>query len=82
MKFNINDYVKVKLTDHGREIHKQQYEQWFKDMPWYEYTPPQEDAEGWSKWQMWDLMQTFGAVLYNGCKLPFETEIEIEETNS
>lgn len=77
MKFNINDSVKVKLNDRGREILKQQHELLFKDIPRYKFTPPREDAEGWSKWQMWDLMQTFGPHISLGSKVPFETEIEI-----
>lgn len=32
-------------------------------------------------WQMLDLMSTFGAHIYNGCKVPFKTEIEMIEKN-
>lgn len=80
MKFNINDSVKVKLNDHGREILKQKHEMLFKvlGIPRYrEFVPPQEDEQGWSKWQLWDLMQTFGTHISLGSKVPFETEIEI-----
>jgi len=77
MKFNINDSVKVKLNDHGREILKQQHDLLLKDIPRYEFTLPQEDEQGWSKWQMWRLMETFGPHISIGSEVPFETEIEI-----
>ena len=79
MKFNINDSVKVKLNDRGREILKQKYELLFKDSPRYKFTPPREDEQGWSKWQMWHLMKTFGPHISLALELPFETEIEICE---
>ena len=79
MKLNINEYVKVKLTDKGRAIHKKQYEELFASCPeLMNYRPPREDADGWSKWQLWDLMQRFGPHISLGVEVPFETEIEIE----
>ena len=79
MKFNINDYVKVKLTDYGREIHKEKYVNLFQSVSYtYKYTPSIEDSEGYSIWQLWDLMNIFGPYLSMGMtKLPFETELEI-----
>ncbi len=78
MKLNINDSVKVKLNDHGREILKQQHELLFKDIPRYRvFVPPREDEQGWSTWQMWDLMQSFGPHIRLGAEVPFETEIEL-----
>lgn len=56
--FNINDTVRVKLTDHGRRILEGQ-------------THPKEDSEGWSEWQLWMLFQDFGGHVYWGCKAPF-----------
>jgi hypothetical protein len=81
MKFNINHEVKVKLTDYGRKIHKQQWDDLVNTYPsvTMKYTPPKEDRNGWSKWQLWQLMYTFGECIYNGAVLPFETTIEIIE---
>jgi len=75
--FNINDYVRVKLTPMGIEILKQRHEQL---MSFYKKGSIDEfnlriDAEGYYKTQMWDLMQTFGAHLGLGARLPFETNI-------
>lgn len=81
MKFNINDEVRVRLTDVGRAIHRKNHDDLFKAwgargvMP--EYRPPKEDPGGWSTWQLWDLMHEFGRHCYNGAKIPFETEIDI-----
>ncbi len=80
MKFNINNYVRVKLTDRGRENHRKNHDELFagwSEKP--EYRPPVEDAEGWSKWQMWSLMADFGPHISIGMNPPFETEIEIIE---
>lgn len=68
LPFNINHYVRVKLTDHGRGLLAQM-----------QYAPPfTEDADGWSEWQLWELMRTFGPHVYMGGNLVFETVIEIK----
>ena len=81
MIFNINDNVKVKLTQHGKDVLKEKHRRFWADvgkqMAWY--TPPEEDSEGWSEWQLWQLMGELGDELHMGCKMPFETEIEIVE---
>lgn len=88
--FNINRYVCVRLTVHGREVHKQNhhdlYDQYARlittervPTPIGEWPPayraPKEEADGWSEWQAWDLMAEFGHVLGNGRKAPFDLTI-------
>lgn len=68
--FNINDYVRVKLTFIGWALLNGKNR------------IVSEDTEGWSRWQLWDLMNTFGTSLYNGCDVPFETNIRIEVSNT
>jgi hypothetical protein len=83
MRFNVNHNVKVKLTDAGRRAHRKNHDDLLAKWPTDEkpeYRPPEEDAEGWSTWQLWRLMQEFGPHLYNGCDVPFETELKILET--
>ena len=80
MKFNINDTVKVRLTDIGRDELRAQYE----DLQMHAtsllpYQPPVEDENGYSTWQLWVLMQKFGDLMCNGGDLYFEPEIEIAE---
>jgi hypothetical protein len=85
VKFNINDTVRVRLTDHGRAVLR---DGWQSTTDTYfatpeqlairgEYKPPKEDAHGWSEWQLWALMEAFGEHTGLGCRLAFETEIEI-----
>ena len=45
---NINDTVKVKLTESGRKFIRK----------------VQEDEDGWSEWSLWDFMETFGSMLH------------------
>lgn len=78
--FNINNHVSVRLTPHGRSILAAQDAELLAEAPHLkQIDPPKEDACGWSRWQLWDLMQRLGAHCYNGCEIPFETEIRIEE---
>lgn len=79
INFNINDAVRVKLTDFGRGIHKQQFDDLANRFPsvQYSYTPPKEDKDGWSEWQGWVLMETFGEHIGLGGPNPFETTIQI-----
>lgn len=77
--FNINSNVRVKLTDHGRAVNKASWDALFVDAAFKpEYSPPQEDGDGWSKWQLWSLMGRFGECMSPGATLCFETEILIE----
>jgi hypothetical protein len=78
MKFNINHDVRVKLTDRGMSLHKESHDKFWaqfeREAP--KYTPPKEDADGWSTWQLWTLMHDFGPYI-SMFDTPFETEIEL-----
>ena len=65
MFFNVNDYVYVRLTTTGRNILKEKN------------ITVEEDQEGWSKWQLCTLMNTFGECVFNGFILPFEARIRL-----
>jgi hypothetical protein len=84
MLFNINEYVKIKLTPKGKEILKKQHDAFTTS--WEIGLPSEfkinEDEDGWSEWQLWNLMQVFGEHLFNGAEVPFETTIEIVEKKS
>lgn len=82
-KFNANHLVKVKLTDFGHEILRERNEslnRYLKSInaEALEYTPRVEDEEGWSTWQLWELMHCLGEHVDWGSKNPFEMEMEIE----
>lgn len=82
MDFNVNERVRVKLTDYGRQaLERQDAELWasIKHPAPPPYTPPKEDAEGWSEWQLWSLMQDLGHLCRMGGPTPFETTIQLVE---
>gem|GEM_PF-1734656 len=71
---NVNDTVKVKLTDLGREVHKAYWEPFSAGR----YLPPKVDPDGFSDFQLWDLMATFGHKIRMGMDVPFETNIRVK----
>lgn len=81
MRFDINHMVKVRLTPFGRAQLAADYATFCaKNNISRPYVPPAEDAEGWSTWQLWRLMFALGQHFGNGVDAPFETEIEIIES--
>jgi len=82
MTFNINDNVKVRLTEYGHEILKQQYDEAVEKYPALKgllHGRYQEDAQGLVEFALWDLMYRFGKYVFNGCNMPFETIVRIDE---
>jgi hypothetical protein len=79
MKFNINQDVRVQLNDTGRAIVKEYHDKIFKSMKKdFPFRPKKEDANGYSTWQLWDLMATFGPHISMAKNPPFDLEIEIK----
>ena len=77
--FNANEAVWVKLTEKGHRIYKENHEALRKKIPGFpSYTRPKEDERGFSRWQMWCLMQEFGEHLFLGGPEPFSMEMELE----
>lgn len=79
MKFNINDYVKVKLTAKGKEILISNEERLRKE---YKIVPEltiKYDENGYTSFQMWELMSLFGESIYLGTTIPFEVDIIIDD---
>lgn len=86
MDFNINNCVYVQLTDKGRRMHKRQAEELDAaicsanpraTLP--DYRPPAEDEDGWSKWQLWSLMSTFGSSMGLACDHAMDMVMRIPE---
>ena len=77
--FNLNDWVRIKLTDHGKAILRANYAEFCSKYPKvrYAFSLPKEDIDGWSDWQLWNLINTFGSYIYMGCDPPFELNIEL-----
>lgn len=80
--FNINSTVKIKLTKFGKELHKKQWEDFWSSigkLDEFPYTPPKEDENGYCEFQLWDLMEKFGAYCGLGRVPLFDTVILIDE---
>lgn len=71
--FNINNYVRIRVTPTGRKVHDAYYAALFMK-------PPEivVDSDGWTRDQLWHVMHIFGEACFNGAEVPFETEIMIE----
>lgn len=84
---NINDDVRVKLTDDGWRMLEEHFQEGERILPlgadhvqrMIEMYRRRTDADGWTTFQLWDLMHIFGPELYMGnMKIPFDrNEIQI-----
>ena len=79
---NINHYVRIKLTEFGFEKLKKNHENLRKNFPSVgEFTPPKVDEDGFCEMPLWQVMHIFGEdMLIGPINLPFETEIQIEDS--
>ena len=76
IRFNINEKVRVRLTETGLKQLEQEHNAIMGPMAErHPFKPPSVDADGYSEFQLWDLMLTLGKHCYMGPPLPFETEI-------
>lgn len=74
--FNINEYVLVKLTEEGKRLLERDHHDFWKNVGKEQpYLEPKEDSHGYSKWQLWDLMQRLGKYCQLCSNHPFETDI-------
>ena len=85
--FNINQNVKVKLTDYGREMLENKYNSFIGDNPNIniekKFFIPEPDENGYTTFQMWDLMHIFGNYIDpNNSNIPFDKLmlLQFEET--
>lgn len=82
--FNLNRRVRVKLGEkaiaHARDRHVRLFAALPPGMqPW---TPPKQDADGWSEMQAWQLIQDFGGLISHGMMAGvMETTILLEPVN-
>lgn len=73
MKVNINDIVRIRLTDNGKRIWKEYWE------PYTSENSKVLDPEDTVRLSLWEVMNIFGSEMYNGNPdLPFETTLEVE----
>lgn len=81
-EFNINQNVCVKLTDFGKEILQRRREV-FNDFLISRGEKPlytdviETDKDGYTKLQLWEVMNIFGSYINIDEQMPFETTIRI-----
>lgn len=81
--FNINDKVKVKLTPYGEEIHYKHFsifKGWLPEhMKKLISLEPEKDEDGYTTYQLWELMNIFGSEMHMGADQVFENNIILLE---
>ena len=68
--YNINDKIKVKLTEHGKDILEKDITDtlgMLKNFNYQKYSPYYTDKDGYTEFTLWDFMRIFGSHFYNGC---------------
>jgi hypothetical protein len=77
ISFNINEYVHIKLNDSGIKELERQHEELRQQFPSVgEFNPPKVDEDGYSKFQMHDLMKRLGHTCMLGFEPAFDTNIK------
>lgn len=80
IKFNINHSVKVKVTEYGYQVWLNHINRFCEFSPQIEkieleHLHEKEDEDGYVTFQLWVLMETFGAHMSMGFKNVIETDI-------
>lgn len=62
VRINLNEFVKVRLTDLGKDIFYHQYDGLNQRCGRIICKPvfPKEDAEGYTKFQLWNFIEIYG----------------------
>lgn len=83
MKLHLNDRVKVRLTQQGKEYLRNRHDNLCANLPAHNkptFKLPAEDAEGYCQYQFWILLKDFSAY-FDSMQIfsepPFQAEIEI-----
>lgn len=72
VKVNINEFIKVKLTDHGKDIYEHSNDSLMakpeneKIKKWLTPLPLEYDDEGYVQFELWKFMEIFGKHMWNG----------------
>ncbi len=78
IEFNLNDYIKVKLTDKGQQFLKDRHDRLYETIAKHkDFVPAVVDADGYSKWQAWHFMSIFGERMHMGMQPLVSPNIKI-----
>ena len=76
IEFNLNDKVLVKVTPLGKKVlERDHYNFWawkIGDVPEFIH---KEEIDGWSEWQLWELMQALGKYMGAGMENVIEVKL-------
>ena len=76
---NISSYVEVKLTEHGKRVLEDRHKKfWANTGLCPSYCHPAEDIDGYSRWQLWVLMQDFGPHIGLAKEPMFECDVFVD----
>ena len=65
MRINLNETIKVKLTNFGKEVYYHQHDEFNKFVGKEMCKPsyPKEDEDGYTEFQLWRFMELYGAYM-------------------
>ena len=83
MRINLNESIKVKLTDWGKEIYYHRYDMIneFCNKIICKPSFPKEDADGYTEFTLWDFMHLYGEYMIMGAPEVIEPIEIIYETD-
>jgi hypothetical protein len=79
MKVNLNNNIKVKLTEAAKTYLANRHVKLFGEYP--RFTLPKEDKEGYSEWQLWNFIGHFGEAMQFPVLTYYVEENSIEIVN-
>ena len=68
IEYNLNKTVYVKLNNVGRDIYKNYIQNLNSNLS----TEPKVDENGYTKFQLWDLIHIYGEYIGLGLQTPFD----------
>ena len=66
IRINLNEHVKVKLTDHGKDIYYHRYDKLAEMWPrnkCFEPHYPKVDEDGYTEFQLWEFIELYGPYI-------------------
>ena len=75
---NLNYYIKVKLTEKGKEIYREYLNDVLEEYEINDIPKIEVDEEGYSEFQMWDFMRIFGKHFHILGDNPCETNCLVQ----
>jgi hypothetical protein len=83
VSFNLNNWIKVKIYDEGYQLLADEHNKYCGKIPNWDthtadYYKRMSDENGYSKFQAWDFIQTFGPYTRLGSMPPYCNQILID----